>query len=184
MSVSGLVYLDTSALLRRAETLVTISQPRPNLMKPHLDALFANTNVTLGLSEISILEYNANLAGHVRRNEVPEWDFAWYQAAQSDLYGAIAEGRIQVIEPPAKYLELAMTLVSRATHDFGRAMWPWDAAHMLIAAKWAHDEGSPVQLLTCDKDFDLLAVFKGFSAHVSLLDLDVLASTGVGRDST
>ncbi|WP_157008897.1 hypothetical protein [Agromyces laixinhei] len=177
-----LVYLDTGVLLRRAEATASPMSARVGAIKPHLDELFADDSVELGCSDITLMEFHSNLSGDLRSTEYPQWDFAWYQAAQESVYRLVADGTIAVLPTPSHCLELAMTLISEATIAHQRALHSWDAAHAIVAAQWAYDRGQSVEIYSGDSDFEVLLMISSFGGRISVTNLDVLASTGLGRD--
>lgn len=182
MTPSRLVYLDTGALLRRAEAAAAVVSTRAAAIAPYVDALLAEPQTSVGCSDIGIIEFHSNLTKFLRSNDRPECDFAWYESARHDLFSLIAAGKIQVVPTPSHCFERAMSLITEATTQHKRALYSWDAVHMIIAAQWAYDSGRHVEIYSADSDFEVPLLVTNFGGRVSVVNLDVLAATGFGRD--
>lgn len=181
-AVRRLVYLDTGVLLRRAEAFAEPMSPRVAAIKPHLDALFQDPSVELGCSDITLMEFHSNLNADLRSGEFPQWDFAWYQSAQENVFRLVADGQLTIVPTPAHCFELAMALISEATITQKRALHSWDAAHTIIAAQWSYKRGEAVEIYSGDSDFEVPLLVSSFGGRLSVTNLDVLAGTGLGRD--
>lgn len=177
-----LTYLDTSALMRRAEGLAQTCTQRNSLIAPVIEGILEDSNRLLACSEFTLVEFHTNVTSNWRSTVLPDCDERWWELALADLLDRIAEGRIAVIPTPVKAVERAMALVTVATRDHGRALRAWDALHFVVASSWGLSEGSDVELITSDSDFSVTLDLVGVSGRVHLLNLDVAAGTGEGAD--
>jgi hypothetical protein len=175
-------YLDTSALMRRAEGLLPSPNARTALIKPYIDGILSDPGRVLACSDLTIIEYHSTLTTYLRASDKPDCDFSWWAAARLDLLSSIGSGRISVLPTPPKAYEQVMSLVTTATLQHQKALKAWDALHVTIAAKWSFELGHAVDFVTADTDFRLVIDFSGLAPHLSIVNLDVQAGTGVGAD--
>lgn len=176
-------YLDTSALMRLAESRSSPCTPRNTAIGQKLDALFGDSARKFACSDVTLVEWHSNITVDWRRSSDPQFDEAWWEAAQAELMLRIGQRQIEVLLMPPKALEQAMALVTVATRDHGRGLRAWDALHGLIAARWSYEVGQAVELLTTDADFLGLNEVPGMSLTVSVVNLDILVQTGEGADA-
>jgi hypothetical protein len=175
-------YLDTSALMRRAEGAARTSTARNAKIRPVLDAILAEPSRIFACSELTLLEFHSNITTNLRSNVNADWDYEWWTEARQVLLEDIGSGRIEVLQAPPKYAEHVMSLVTIATQEHHRALKAWDAMHAVIAGRWAYELGTDVVILTSDDDFDKALAVTNFGSRVTFDNLDVLASTGEGFD--
>lgn len=181
-SVSRLTYLDTSALMRRAEGLASPCSRRNVLIAPFIQQILDDTSRELACSELTLIEFHSNLTANLRSADLPGCDSAWWDNARTDLFQRIGEGRIAVLQTPPRSFEHVMALISSATLNHNRALRAWDALHATIASRWSYSVGAHVELVTSDSDFDLMPKMTGLASRIAVLNLDVAASTGEGAD--
>jgi hypothetical protein len=177
-----LTYLDTSALMRRAEGVATIATDRNNAIAPVLAGIMADSNRKFACSELTLLEFHSNITTNLRSSANPSWDYDWWRTARGTLLGDIGAQKIEILPPPPKSTEHVMALVTLATQQHGRALKAWDAMHAVVAGRWAYDNSANVVILTSDDDFDKALTVTDFGNRVSFENLDVLAATGCGMD--
>lgn len=175
-------YLDTSALMRRAEGLASTVSGRNLAIRPVIDGVLNDPGRILACSDLTIIEYHSNLTTHLRADDRHHFDLAWWAAARLDLLSAIGAGRITVLPTPPKAFEQVMSLITTATLKYGKALKAWDALHVSIAARWSFELGQKVDFVTSDTDFRLLIDFSGFAPHLAIANLDIMAGTGEGAD--
>lgn len=179
--VEKYTYLDTSALMRRAELLGSEPLERSVQIGSVLSRVFADPLRKFGCSELTLLEFHSNVTTLLRSSS-EQFDQVWWDRALAELMADLASGKIVVLEAPPKAAEHVMSLVTVATGTLGRALKAWDAMHAVVAAKWAEDSGQAVTILTSDADFGVaLEVMVGFG-QLEIENLDMLASTGHGAD--
>lgn len=182
MSGETYTYLDTSALMRRAESIASAPTARNALIRPVLEGIIADQTRRLGCSELTLLEFHTNVTTNLLRSSDPQFDQDWWDDAIGQLMADLASGRIQVLEAPPKAAEHVMSLVTVATGALGRKLRAWDAMHAVVAARWAEESGETVTILTTDSDFDVaINVMAGFG-QLRIENLDILANTGEGAD--
>jgi predicted nucleic acid-binding protein len=168
--MSRYVYFDTCALARWAEGDVTTPTLRARDGRAAVQTLLGEAETTLGLSEVTVLEYSSVLAQLWRQSEYPEHDQAWADRCLDALMGQIASGRIEIIPVPPKAAEQVMYLMKIAVRDRQIALRPWDALHLISATAWAEQLGHDVELATCDSDFDrFVNAFPYFRRFVTIL---------------
>ena len=177
-----LTYLDTSALMRRAEGLAASHTRRNALIKPVIAAILDDPSRELACSETTLIEYHSNLTTNWRSSQLSDCDAEWWEIARADLLDRIGAGSMIVLPNPPRALEQVMALVTSATRDHDRALRAWDALHASVAAYWAVTKQSTVELVTSDSDFEIVLQLMGLSSRLQVLNLDVAASTGEGAD--
>ena len=175
-------YLDTSALMRKADASASTMVARVQKMQPVLQSIFADETRIFACSELTILDFHSNITTNYRSQALPDCDYEWWLGARADLFQRIGDGQITVLPTPPKAAEHVMALVTLATSEHGRALHAMDAMHVVIAARWAYDIGARVEILTSDTDFDAALSVTSFNDRVTFVNLDVLASTGEGYD--
>jgi hypothetical protein len=175
-------YLDTSALMRRAEAAARSRILRVEAIAPVIAEIFADPARRFACSELTLLELHSNLTANLRSSANGDWDLEWWQSSWAQLMDDVAQGRIVVLAPPPKGVEHVMSLVELATREHGRALRAWDAMHAVVAGRWAYELGSGVVVLTADGDFDALLAVTDFGARLTIENLDVMAETGEGFD--
>jgi len=126
------------------------------------------------------MEFHSNLNTNFRAGT--PWDFDWYMGSQNQVFEEIAGGKLKVLPTPVRAFEHAMAMVAYASRELGRAFHSWDATHVSIAARWAYDEGSSVEIISSDSDFQVALEISDFNGRISVTNLDVLAGTGHGLD--
>lgn len=168
--MSRYVYFDTCALARWAEGDVAAPSDRARDGRLAVEALLGESGTTLGLSEITVLEYSSVLTQFWRQSENPTHDQPWADRCLDALMQQIAVGRIEIISVPPKAAEQAMYLMKIAVRDRRIALRPWDALHLISAAGWADRLDDRVELATCDADFQrFVDAFPYFGRFVSIL---------------
>lgn len=179
--MSALTYLDTSALMRRAESISSDPTGRNLLIAPVLEGILNDSGRRFACSEFTLLEFHTNVTVHLL-GPAPHYDQDWWDEAVGQFMGDLASGKIQVLAAPPRAAEHVMSLVTVATGALKRKLRAWDAMHAVVAARWAEDANDAVTILTTDSDFDVISdVMVGFDQlHVE--NLDVLAQTGEGAD--
>lgn len=175
-------YLDTSALMRRADAVARTKTPRVQKMQPILQKIFSALDRVFACSELTLLEFHSNITKNYRSQDLPDCDYEWWLRVRADLFREIGGGRILVLPTPPKAAEHVMSLVTLATREHGRALNAMDAMHVVIAARWAYDIDANVEILTADTDFDAALAVTTFNGRVSVVNLDALASTSEGYD--
>lgn len=182
MTSTTLTYLDTSALMRKAEGLAANSTPRNVQIGLIFDAILADKSRTLACSEFTLVEFHSNITKTWRDGQYPDCDEEWWNKALDGLMDLLADGSLTVLPTPAKAIELAMAMVTVATKDLGRNLRAWDALHCVVATGWAYDQHQPVEIVTSDSDFTVALEMVGLSEMLNLLNLDEAAKTGMGAD--
>lgn len=174
-------YLDTTALMRRAEAAAEFPTARNKLIDSVLVDIFDDERRRFGCSELTLLEFHTNVTTNLR-SDISQFDHEWWERAVAVVMSDLASGRIQVLEAPPKAAEHVMSLVTVATGKRKRALRAWDAMHAVVAARWAEDIDHSVEILTSDSDFAVaLEVMSGLG-RLHVVNLDVLAQTGEGAD--
>lgn len=174
-------YLDTSALLLRAEAAAASPPERVKQIGAVLDGLFKDPSRRFACSEVTLLEFHSVLTAALRSPDASK-DLAWWDESVALVMNDLQLGKIIVVSPPSKAAEHVMSLVTIATGRLRRSLKAWDAMHAVVAARWAEDIGSAVKILTADGDFDVAIEIMSASGHIEVENLDVLASTGQGVD--
>lgn len=168
--MSRYVYFDTCALARWAEGDVAAPTDRAREGRAAVEVLLAETETTLGLSEVTVLEYSSVLAKACGQSEYPNLDQPWAERCLDALMQHMAAGRIAIVPVPPRAAEQAMYLMKIAVRDRRIALRPWDALHLISAAAWADRLGVHVELATCDTDFErFVNAFQYFERFVSIL---------------
>lgn len=168
--MSRYVYFDTCALARWAEGDVLTPSDRGRDGRAAVEALLSDSKTTLGLSEVTVLEYSSVLTQLWRQSEYPIHDQPWAERCLDALMQQIAIGRIEIVSVPPKAAEHAMYLMKIAVRDRRIALRPWDALHLISAVAWADRLGERVELATCDTDFQrFVDAFPYFGRFVSIL---------------
>jgi hypothetical protein len=169
------VYLDTSALVRRAEA----SLPSPTGRNVHAGApvagLLAAPGVIVATSEIGLLEFHDVVTLMWRDTDASRQghDEAWADAAVSTVMADIAHARLAIRPIAPRAYEQAMSLVTMATRTHGRKFRVWDAVHLVTATAWATELGARAELWTTDDDFDgFLDLYPHFKRSVIVRNLD------------
>jgi hypothetical protein len=175
-------YLDASALVRRAEAKATPMTDRIAKIAGVLEPLLADPNRQFACSELTLLEFHNSITVNLRTSDRPEWDTAWWLESREMLFSDVASGKVLVLATPPKTAEHVMSLVTLFTRDHNRALRAWDAMHVVIAARWAYDLDARVELVTSDQHFEVPFLIGELGSRLHLVNLDVLAGTGVGAD--
>ena len=176
-TVQSFVYLDTSALARRAEMTV----PNPSARNVHAgqpveELLLNDSTKVVGLSELTLIEFHDVLATDWRSNKPDhgEYDQAWAELAQLSLAQLVADGRLVLRRVPPRAAEHAIALVTLATREHGNGLRTWDAIHLITAGAWAHEIEAQVELWTTDTDFQrFVELFPHFQRFVQVRNLDL-----------
>jgi predicted nucleic acid-binding protein len=137
-----------------------------------VEALLAEAETVLAVSEVTVLEYSSTLTQYWRMNEKPSHDQAWAERSLEALMRRIASGRIAIVPIPLKAGEHAMQLMTVATRDRGIALHTWDAVHLITATAWADTLGQQVELVTCDDDYKrFVTAFPYFGEFVTITEV-------------
>ena len=174
-SQGRLVYLDTSALMRRAEAAVPSPTQRNAFIAPLVDAIVQDPSADVRLSTLTMSEFRDALARDVRAQQPHEVHYTaeWMSAAVLEAMGLIAGGRISEVPIPADAEQRAGVLVDIATREHGVAFHIWDATHLVIACSWGHSLGQKVELITTDTDYArFVRFFPHFKQWVDIVNLD------------
>ncbi|MXZ03315.1 MAG: type II toxin-antitoxin system VapC family toxin [Chloroflexi bacterium] len=161
-------YLDTSALVRMVECDVQSPSTRALNTGSPVAALCSSSRPPVGISSLTIIEFHNTLATMWRNNhpDCSEFDQDWVDRSQVKVMDLLASGRLTLRSSPTRAAEHALALITLATRNHGNGFRVWDAIHLIIAASWSHERGTPVELWTADKDFDrfvdLVPEFKHF----------------------
>lgn len=175
-------YLDTSALMRRADMAAGSTLPRILKMEPFLLGIFADPDRVFALSEITLLEFHSNITTNLRSASLPDRDLEWWSSVHHQLLDEIGAGRISVLPIPPKATEQVIYLLTIATRDHGRALHAMDAMHAVIAGRWALTLNQDVEVLTSDSDFEAAILATNFQNRLKFSNLDQIAGTGEGFD--
>lgn len=173
--MSGPVYLDTSALVRRAEAAVLQPTPRNIHSGTPVTTLLTSPPVPVATCEVGLLEFHDVVTMLWRDSNPPyqQHDEAWAESAISQVMADIAQERLSIRAAPARAYEQAITLVTMTTRMHGRKFRVWDAVHLVTATAWASELGQSVELWTTDGDFDgFVALYPHFGQFVSIKNLD------------
>src|SRR3954469_15394190 len=119
-------YLDTSALMRRGEGLASVASARNLAIKPVIEQVLNDAGRVLACSDLTLIEFHSNLTTHLRADERPQFDMAWWASSRLDLLSAVGEKRISVLPTPPKAFEQVMSLITTATLKHGKALRAWD----------------------------------------------------------
>lgn len=183
MSSSGRTptYFDSCSLMYTAEARVQTASARIRSIEPVLWSILDDPQRLCACSELTLIELHNTLATHWRDTARPGCDQEWVTASTAVIHERVSDGRLVVLDTPPKAIEHVMSLVTIATAD-RRALRAWDALHVVVAAQWSYSSGQAVEIVTTDPDFDAALEISGLGRYVSLLNLDVAAGTGEGRD--
>lgn len=183
MTVSvTLTYLDTGALMRRAEGQAANCTKRNFIIAPLVDALLDDPARKVALSEFTLVEFHTNVTTNWRSAALPDCDESWWNASIAHLLDRMASGDIEVLPMPPKAIEQAMALVTVATGRYGRKLKAWDALHYVVASQWGLAHSERVDFITSDSDFTATLEMVRGAGLINLINLDVLAHTGEGGD--
>jgi hypothetical protein len=169
------VYLDTSALVRMAESNVLHPSDRNQHAGQPVISLCGDPKRIAGLSDLTIIEFHNALASDWRTAgaDYNEYDQAWVESAQMKVMGMVANGSLTFRRVPPQAAEQAIALVTLATRDHGNGLRTWDAMHLITAAEWAHELTHKVELWTTDTDFGrFVDLFPHFQQFVQIRNLD------------
>lgn len=169
------VYLDTSALVRRAEASAGSPSPRNASAGPPVASLISASAGRVATNEVGLLEFHdiVTLLWRDTATENDHYDEMWAHSAISQAMDDLAAGRLEILPTPPKAYEQAMTLVTMTTRDHGRKFRVWDAVHLVTAMTWAEELRESVQIWTTDKDFEgFLSLYSYFASSVSVRNLD------------
>jgi len=176
----SLGYFDTSALMRWGEKQVSSPRSINVELGSEVEQLIADPAIDLTLSEITLLEFRANVARAYRSQEdqFATCDGAWAQQVRLSLMQLVAAGQMGVISVPPRAAEQAIALVDLAADKGAGGLGIWDAMHLLSAARWAHESGQIVQLYTSDPDYgEFYVVYSDFGRFVEIVKLQDLAAS-------
>jgi hypothetical protein len=166
-------YLDTNPLMRWVESIGDESDTYSRRIGDRLLEVFEATD-DLAVSEMTLIEFYNNVCKYWRQNEPDKrvFDRAWALGSFDQLMSRIHDGTIRVLPPNARSFRLALTWVTAATREHGRAFQVSDGIHLAEATAWARHLGTKVRLITSDPDFgSLFEVFPEFATLVELADL-------------
>jgi hypothetical protein len=171
------VYLDTSALVRRAEAAVATPDARNAHAGPPVAALLASPPQAVATAEVGLLELHDVLTKFWRDTDpaTNQYDEHWIRAAIALVMEDIESGRLIIQQSPVRAFEHAMSLVTMAALPASgqRKFRIWDAVHLVTATGWAVGMGEPIELWTSDTDFEsFLQLFPSFTAWISVRNLD------------
>lgn len=181
-------YLDTSALMRLSEGLVAGQSARNDRLRSLVLGILGDRARRIACSELTIIEVHNNLTVNWRKSDAPYFDEAWWLSACDEVFDLL-DGTVEVLPIHGRAVEQVMALVTIATRDnlaggAQRALKAWDALHVVIASRWAHDIDQDVELVTADEDFSTALTIPGMSERLSVLQLDVAGTTGMGAHKT
>lgn len=169
------VYLDTSALVRRAEASVSSPTPRNTHAGAPVTTLLSAPLGPVATSEVGLLEFHDVIMRLLRNTDYDyrAHDQAWSEAATTLLMDDVASQRLDVRPVLPKAFEHVMSLVTLATRSYGKNFRVWDALHLVTATAWATDVGEQIELWTTDTDFEgFIALFPHFGRAVVVRNLD------------
>jgi hypothetical protein len=163
-------YLDASALLRWSEAKIPNAESRNTRAAAHLTRLIDGAD-RVALSEITLAEFQSNVATHVRSPVFADCDQTWATTVVTEVMGWIATGRLEVLPSIPRMIAWAFTQVEVATRENGIALAVWDAAHIGYATTWARSLNEVVELLTTDSNFTtFLGAYPAFAVHIRVVD--------------
>lgn len=171
------IYLDTSALVRRAEAAGPIPDARNSRAGPPVAALLASPAQGVATGEVGLLEFHDVLTMFWRDTDPSrgQFDETWINGAIALVMEDIASERLLVRPAPPRAFEHAMSLVTMAARPAAgqRKFRIWDAVHLVTATAWAVELGEPLELWTTDGDFEsFLQLFPSFASWISVRNLD------------
>lgn len=146
-------YLDTSVVVSWCCANHPLQEAEDISRAKAIDSILAAPAITLGISELTIVELYDALARRWRMSEDPEFDESSVRSALERILSAVESGRCTVVRAPPKVTEHAMVLVTLAARDHGVSFKAWDATHLVTAARWARRVNAKVKIVTADNDF-------------------------------
>ena len=168
-------YLDTSAIMRWIEGDVQSPTPINASIAPKVDVLIKSKQ-RLGLSELTLMEFRANVAKNWRNPgpQFAEFDAAWAERSRTRVMNLLASGRVEEVVAPSHAAEHAAMLADLAARDHEIPLGTWDTVHLITAAAWAQAELTKVDLFTSDPDYgEYLAIYTQFTRLVLICDLSI-----------
>lgn len=168
-------YLDTSALVRRAELAAATPCPRSVRAGTPVATLLQGAGCLAATSEIGLVEFRDVVTTLWRDTMAAnlEYDETWFETVWNQVMGDVAAGRLTVLYQPYRVLEQAMHLVTMATRDHGRKLRAWDAVHLITAVGWSVSTNSAVELWTTDTDYSVFTtLYPHFSSRITVRNLD------------
>lgn len=169
------VYLDTSALVRRAEASVASPTPRNTHAGAPVTTLLAAPPGPVATSEVGLLEFHDVVMSMLRNTDAVyrTHDQAWSEAVIDAVMEDVASEHLEVRPVLPKIFEHVMTLVTMTTRLHGRKFRVWDALHLVTATAWSTEVGEQVELWTTDDDFEgFVGLFPHFGRAVVVRNLD------------
>lgn len=164
------IYLDTSALVRRAEAGASSPDARNLKAGPPVAMLLSGTNAVSATSEVGLLEFHDVVTKLWREGK---YDGLWCDSAIGQVMDDIADHRLAILPVAPKAFEEAMKLVTLATRQHGKKFRVWDAVHLITAVHWSGELQEPVELWTTDTDFEgFVDLYRHFRARVAIVNLD------------
>lgn len=171
-------YFDTNALVYAAQARKQVSGWDERLQKyGDLVVSMLDAEEEGFISELTVWEFENTIAKIARRTEfdVRSFDAEWMAEQMGRLMRLILNGGLTVVPTHPRTLEHASALVRRGAES-GRALFLWDSAHVITAAKLSREHGEKVSLVTADDDFStILEVFSGFRNFIEICDLRALS---------
>lgn len=169
------MYLDASALARRAEADGTSPSVRSAHCGALVQAAYDDPDRLIGLSRLTLVEFHNAVAITWRNTDPPYQQYGqpWADAAMVSAMAMVASGRFQLVPTPPQAEDHGIALVRLATREYKNGLHAWDAVHLITATTWGHALGTPVELWTSDKGFGkFVELFPHFKRFVSIVDLN------------
>lgn len=169
------VYLDTSALVRRAELAAQAPTPRSLHAGRPVATLLAGTAHEVATSEVGRMEFH-DVVTTMWRDSTPtgiQYDAQWWERVTQEISNEISSGRLSIRNSPPRAFQRAMSNVTMATRQHNKKFRVWDAVHLITALAWSVDVGETVELWTTDGDFDgFMGLYPYFSKNLIIRNLD------------
>ncbi len=166
-------YLDTNPLLRWAETEAAIADQRAKIITANYLKILNDAQNVVAISEMTLLEYQANLCEYERNSGKPQCNDKWADSCMEKILELIRTEKLHVLPTPPRIFERAMIQVQLGTREKKRGLKGPDALHLLMACDWARDlklKSAKIQFVTSDADFEMLEVFPAFKQFIDLYD--------------
>jgi hypothetical protein len=177
----GNFYLDSNALVRWAEGLADGATAEQQVASARIAELVTDDASEVAMSEYTFIEFHDRVLRYQAMQKV-EYDAPWVDRVQTAFMELLETGRIQVLPPAPRAIDVAMSYISTA-RDAGVALKAVDALHLHAAIDWAHDTKTQVTVVTGDRAFSrFLAFAPAAGRFLSIEEVNVTQAVEPGTD--
>jgi hypothetical protein len=147
-----LYYLDANPLMRWAEGQAETATGDQLAAAARVEAIINDGGSKALLSEYTFLEFYDNILKY-QAVDASTWSAEWVRTVQLQLMSWIGAGRLEVLPPALRAVDVATSYISLARKN-ERALRAMDAVHFGLAIETARESKTQVVLVTADKAFE------------------------------